>query len=128
MSFIEKYDPAWSIDSELGEGGFSKVYKIVKEEFGNKYYSATKVIPVPQNSAELKDLKKNGLLGNSFTLTYLRWQKAKDLINEINIVREFEGTTNIVNYEDHKVIPKRNASPGTSFSFAWSCLKVCKPE
>jgi Leucine-rich repeat (LRR) protein len=109
LSFIDKYDPAWSIDSQLGEGGFSKVYKIVKEEFGHKYYSAMKVIPVPQSSSELRELKDNGLFGDSLN-TYIS-QMAKDLINEINLVKEFEGTTNIVNYEDHKVIPKEG-EPG----------------
>ncbi|MDR2751416.1 MAG: protein kinase [Clostridiales bacterium] len=109
MTLIEKYDPAWSMVSQIGEGGFSKVYKIVKEEFGFKYYSALKVIPVPQNSSEISQLKEEGLDGDSLN-TYID-AMVGDLINEINLVREFKGMTNIVGYEDHKIIPKEG-EPG----------------
>ncbi|MDR2751415.1 MAG: leucine-rich repeat domain-containing protein [Clostridiales bacterium] len=109
MTLIEKYDPAWSIVSQIGEGGFSKVYKIVKEEFGFKYYSALKVIPVPQNSSELHQLREEGLDGDSLH-TYIN-AMIGDLISEINLVREFKGMTNIVDYEDHKIIPK-DGEPG----------------
>jgi serine/threonine protein kinase len=109
LTLIEKYDPAWSIVSQIGEGGFSKVYKIVKEEFGFKYYSALKVIPVPQNSSELHQLREEGLDGDSLH-TYIN-AMVGDLISEINLVREFKGMTNIVDYEDHKIIPK-DGEPG----------------
>jgi serine/threonine protein kinase len=104
LSFIEKYDSTWRIESQLGEGAFSKVYKIVKEEFDHKYYAALKVIPVPQNKAEISQLVEEGYDDVSLN-TYVD-AMVKDLVSEINLVRKFEGVTNIVNYEDHKIISK----------------------
>jgi serine/threonine protein kinase len=95
--------------SQIGEGEFSKVYKIVKEEFGFKYYSALKVIPVPQSSSEISQLKELGLDGDSLN-TYID-DMVVDLIKEIDLLREFKGMTNIVGYEDHKIIPKEG-EPG----------------
>jgi hypothetical protein len=54
MAFMDRYDNgSWHIESELGIGGYGKVYKISKVEFGFKSYSALKVIPVPQSSLEI---------------------------------------------------------------------------
>ncbi|MDR2751414.1 MAG: protein kinase, partial [Clostridiales bacterium] len=109
MTLIEKYDPAWSIDSQIGKGAFSKVYKIVKEEFGTKYYSALKSIPVPQDSSEITQLKAEGLDGDSIS-AYIN-ALLEGLINEIKLMSHFKGMTNIVDYEDHKIVPK-DGEPG----------------
>ena len=39
----------WEIDSLLGRGSFGSVYKIVRNEFGYRYFAAMKVMEVPQN-------------------------------------------------------------------------------
>ncbi|MDR1640686.1 MAG: protein kinase [Clostridiales bacterium] len=107
MSFIEKYnDGTWHIESLLGEGSFGKVYKVFKEDYGRKYYSALKVIPVPQSSSEISQLKAEGLKGESLT-TYIG-ELVQDIMSEINFVEEFKGTANIVGYEDHQIIEKED--------------------
>ena len=53
MTGIIKHEPpwgAWHIDSLIGEGSFGKVYKVRREEFGNAYYSAVKVITMCRKS------------------------------------------------------------------------------
>ncbi|MEN8905745.1 MAG: hypothetical protein ABF289_07295, partial [Clostridiales bacterium] len=47
---VYNYEPLWGewkIDGLIGEGSIGKVYKLSKELFGKKYYSAVKVITVP---------------------------------------------------------------------------------
>jgi hypothetical protein len=52
LSFMNEYDSgAWRLESEIGKGSFGTVYKISKEEHGEKRYAALKVIPVPQTSS-----------------------------------------------------------------------------
>ena len=56
---IERYEPgnivfgSWSIVKKIGEGSFGKIYEIEKEDFGNVYKAALKVITLPQNQAEV---------------------------------------------------------------------------
>ena len=44
----------WRIERKIGEGSFGTVYEIRREDFGQVYRAALKVIAVPQNEAELK--------------------------------------------------------------------------
>jgi serine/threonine protein kinase len=105
VSFIDSYDDgSWRVESKIGEGAYGKVYKIVKEEFGYQYSAALKVIPVPRNSAEIMQLKAEGLDSKSIH-TYIEGMVG-DILGEIKFVQEFRGTSNIVNYEDHKIISK----------------------
>jgi hypothetical protein len=112
LSFIEKYDKGvWTIESLIGEGGFGKVYKISKEEYGCKYFAALKVIPVPQTSSEVSHLMAEGLKGESLQ-AYIG-EMVEDIMKEIRFVQEFEGTANIISYEDHKIL-ENDEMPGYS--------------
>ena len=51
----------WKIDHLMGEGAFGKVYKIVKEEFGHTYQAAMKVMSIPQNLAEIEEVRNDGM-------------------------------------------------------------------
>ena len=44
----------WVIKKKLGEGSFGKVYRIEREEFGEVYHAALKIITVPQSDAEIQ--------------------------------------------------------------------------
>ena len=64
MSDIKQYEPlwgAWHVDSLIGEGSFGKVYKVRREEFGNTYYSAAKIITIPQNEADIRQIRGEGM-------------------------------------------------------------------
>ena len=60
---IHQYEPlwgSWHVDTLLGSGSFDKVYRVRKTEFGQMYYSAVKIISVPQNEEELRQLMNEG--------------------------------------------------------------------
>jgi serine/threonine protein kinase len=110
LSFIESYDSGrWRIESQIGEGSFGKVYKISREEFGLKVFAALKVIPVPHTSSDITHLRAEGLEGNSLQ-AYIG-EMVGNIVTEIKFVHEFRGTSNIVSYEDHTILPKEG-EPG----------------
>lgn len=103
---LEPFWDAWYIENLIGEGSFGSVYKIYREEFGTRYYSALKIISIPKSSAEEKELIYEGMDDKSAV------QYFKDIVEvvykEISIMSELKGKTNIVSYEDHKIIKKDN--------------------
>jgi serine/threonine protein kinase len=108
MTDIKQYDPlwgSWHVDSLIGEGSFGKVYKIRKEEFGKAYYSAVKIISIPQSEADLRQMRSEGL-DDASARSYFHAFVA-DIIQEIDLMSAFRGNSNIVSFEDHKVIEKK---------------------
>ena len=95
----QHYFGDWVVESHLGSGSFGDVYKIKKEEFGVTYYSAMKVIKIPQDKNEQKRLYNSGMDTNSINDYY--YQFAKDFIKEIELMAKLQGHTNIVGYNDH---------------------------
>ena len=43
------------------EGSLGKVYKVRRDEFGKTYYSAVKMITIPQNEADLRQIHGEGM-------------------------------------------------------------------
>jgi serine/threonine-protein kinase len=107
MSDIKQYEPlwgAWYVESLIGEGSFGKVYKVKKEEFGKTYHAAVKIISIPQNEADLRQIRGEGM-DEASVRSYFHAFVA-DIIQEIDLMSEFRGNSNIVSFEDHKVIEK----------------------
>ena len=116
MSDIRQYEPlwgSWRIESLIGEGSFGKVYKISRVEFGNTYYSAVKIISIPQNEADIRQARSDGLDDESLKSYF--YTLVSDIILEINLMNEFRGNSNIVSFEDHKIIEKTG-------EFGWDIL------
>jgi serine/threonine-protein kinase len=110
MSDIMKHEPlwgAWYVESLLGEGAFGKVYKIRRQEFGKTYYSAVKIISIPHDEAEIRQMKSEGLDDDSMR-SFLH-AFAEDIVSEIDMMREFRGNSNIVSFEDHKIIERTDS-------------------
>lgn len=111
MSDIRQYEPLWGswyIDGEpLGEGSYGKVYKVYKEEFGNRYFAAVKMISVPQTEADLAQVRNDGLDDASARSYFQAF--VTDIVQEIDLMSAFRGNTNIVSLEDHKVIEKKDS-------------------
>ena len=106
---IKDFEPLfthWYVDAFIGSGSFGKVYRIKREEFGATYYSALKWISIPQDDAELKQLRYNGMDESSIT-GYYRALVGK-LTNEMQIMSRLRGHSNIVSYEDHQIVPKKS--------------------
>ncbi|MED9969154.1 MAG: serine/threonine-protein kinase [Ruminococcus sp.] len=98
---IGSYWKGWRIDRLLGEGAFGKVYKISRREMNFEYSSALKVISIPNNESEYKELRNQGMDDKSIS-TYFN-SVAEDLMTELKIMSRLKGNTNIVSYEDHVI-------------------------
>ena len=96
-----KYFGNWEIEKEIGSGAFGTVYKIFKEEFGKKYYSAMKVIRIPQDKTEKTRLISEGMDEDSISTYY--YQFVQDFVKEIELMASLQGNTNIVGYNDHLI-------------------------
>ena len=89
----------WEIDCELGSGSFGTVYKIKKEEFGVTYYSAMKVIRIPQDKSDKARLISEGMDEKSISAYYQHF--VQDFTKEIELMVSLQGNTNVVGYNDH---------------------------
>ena len=106
-SLMKDFEPLfgeWYFETFLGSGSFGKVYSIKREEFGVTYKSALKWISIPADESEIKQLQYSGMDGASIN-TYYHALVSK-LTNEMHIMSRLRGHSNIVSYEDHKIIPK----------------------
>lgn len=111
MTDIKQYEPLWGvwrIEEAIGAGSFGKVYRAVREEFGQKFYSAIKHISIPANDSQVKDIIAEGLATDAASAKVYFDDVTQKLLSEIILMYELRGTTNIVSYEDHIVIPKSN--------------------
>ena len=109
MSDIKQYEPLWGswyVDSMLGEGSYGKVYKVHREEFGKTYEAAVKMLSIPQSETELRQAKSEGL--DSVSARSYFHAFVTDIVQEIALMNEFRGNSNIVSLEDHKVIEKED--------------------
>lgn len=111
MTDIHQFEPlwgAWRIEKELGEGGYGKVYKAVRKEFGATYYAAIKHISIPMNQTEVKNLYEEGLVEDEASARGYYERMLENILYEIRMMNALKGHTNIVAYEDHLVIEKRD--------------------
>ena len=105
---IENVWPGWKVKEgkPLGEGASGTVYEIYRDEFGHRYQAACKVIEVPGKQSEVRSVQSDGLTNEEVTV-YFR-NMVKDIVKEIQWMSEMKGNTNIVSYEDHRVIEKED--------------------
>ncbi len=96
----------WEIVGEpIGTGGFSKVYKIRKDDgVGGEYFSALKVITIPASKDEYRLYVEDGYDDASIATIFK--EQVTNIVSEFKMLSEFRGNTNIVSYEDHKVVPQ----------------------
>ena len=106
LTALQPFWNAWYLDEVLGEGGFGKVYRIYREEFGTRYYAAMKWISLPTSQSEIVAMRARGMNDNDIR-SYLE-QHVRDLQSEINLMSSLRGSSHIVSYEDHAFIPRRN--------------------
>ncbi len=93
---------SWYIEEEIGSGSFGTVFKIKKEIFGKTYYSALKIIRVPQNDSEIKSVRSE--LGDDDSVKAYYSNFVQDFSKEIELMAELKGNKNIVGIEDQDFI------------------------
>lgn len=102
---FKKYEPyfgSWYIKRFIGEGGFAKVFEIVRNDFGREYVSALKIITVAKSKSEINTLKSEGMTDEDIR-RYLQGI-VEDTVSEIQLMYKLRSKGNIVNYEDHAVV------------------------
>ncbi len=109
ISYYKSMEPIfgfWRIEKELGKGSFGQVYSIKREDYGETYYSALKVISFPQDPSEEDSLKAEGMDDMSITSYYNTI--VEEMVGEFKLMAKLKGNTNIVSYENHMVIDHVN--------------------
>lgn len=105
-SKYKKYEPifgVWYITKLLGKGSFGEVYEITREELGTTYKAALKIISVPQDE---DDVKVRMTAGTDVDIISEYYEEIlKELVRENEIMSKLKGNSNIVSYEDHRIIP-----------------------
>lgn len=96
----------WYIEEEIGSGAFGTVYKIKREDFGQVYYSALKVMQIPADKSEITLLQTEGM--DELSITSYFEELVQNLVNEIKILASLKGNSNIVSYEDHLIETNEN--------------------
>ena len=109
ISYYKSQEPIfgfWHIEEELGKGSFGSVYKIKREDYGETYYSALKVISYPNDAEDEYNLRAEGMDDLSITAYYNAM--VEEMLGEFKILAKLKGNTNIVGYENHMVVDHVN--------------------
>ena len=105
MEMYKKYEPFfsnWYLKRYIGEGGFAKVFEIVRNDFGKEYTSALKIVTVSKSKSEINTMRSEGMTDGEIR-EYLHGI-VEDTVREIQLMYELKGKGNIVGYEDHAVM------------------------
>ena len=112
MDEILKFCPLWGeweAEKKLGTGSFGTVWKMCRKTVGGQtHYAAVKHISIPRDESEIHHLLDEGIFTSEESATRYYNQVLSSLANEIDTMNTLKGYTNIVSYEDHKIIPKEN--------------------
>lgn len=105
INYYKQYEPifgSWYIEECLGEGSFGQVYKIERRDIGGAFKAALKTITIPQSQNEVKSIIADGMTVEDASLYYR--SVVEEIANEVVMLSKFKGNSNIVSYEDHKII------------------------
>lgn len=96
--------PEWEIVEAIGSGAYGTVYKIKREDFSGVYWAAMKVLTFPKSESAIETLRENNMSDSDISLYY--YQLANDVVKELSVMEKLKGDSNIVSYEDHRIVPK----------------------
>ena len=84
MIDIGKIWPGWEIEELIGQGSYGRVYRVRREEMGERYYAALKVIEIPQDEAEIASLMSMGM--DNLSIRDYYEETAKNITAEIRLM------------------------------------------
>lgn len=102
----DKVFGSWTVAGALGSGSFGSVYEIRRQDFGETYRAALKVISVPHDRAEIASLKAEGMSQEDIRRYYRGC--VEELVREFSLMAKLKATGNVVSYEDHAVVPQED--------------------
>ena len=99
---IKSVWPEWKLEKLIGRGAYGSVYQAVREEHGLTSLAAIKIIPIPQDTAEIDALRSEGMTDSEVRAYYERIMG--DFTNEIRMMVSLKGAPHIVSIDDYKVL------------------------
>jgi serine/threonine protein kinase len=105
--------PGWETVRLIGRGSYGAVYEIRRELFGKEERAAVKHIAIPQNEGDVEELFDSGFDEASITATFR--SHLEKIINEYSLMREMNGSANVVNCDDCRVVDRENGIGGDVF-------------
>ncbi len=99
MEDLKSIWPQWQIVELIGQGAYGKVYKIKRVEMEHTSYAALKIIELPQDRSEVRELMNSGMDYQS--VQYYYEDLVKNLQNEIGVMETLKTGNNIVSIEDY---------------------------
>ena len=104
---------AWHTVELIGRGAFGEVYKAKREELGETFYSAVKIIQIPQGEEEIREMLNEGQ--TSASIQYYFETVAQGLMNEIKVMETLKSAGNVVNIEEFEIQQKEDAIGWTAY-------------
>ena len=101
MDRISQIWPAWHTVELIGRGAYGEVYKAKREIQGETFYSAVKVIQIPREEGEVREMISDGMTSQSIQSYYQ--SIVKGLMNEIRVLETLKSAGNVVNIEEFEV-------------------------
>lgn len=93
----------WILVRQLGKGNYGTVFEAEREDFGVTYKAAIKIISIPQNKSEIESLKSEGMSDEMVSEYFVKF--VQEIVQEVSIMARLKGNNNVVNYEDHEIVP-----------------------
>ena len=109
INYYKQYEPifgSWQITRLIGEGSFGKVFEIQREDFGEVYKAALKVITIPESQSEVRSVMSEGMDEDSVHTYFASF--VKELVREFALMSKLKGNSNVVSYENHQVIEHKD--------------------
>lgn len=94
--------PGWENAGLIGEGSFGRVYRIRRQDFGQTYESALKVMTIPASQSDVRAAYEEGMDEASVTKYFHSF--VEDIVEEFALMSQLKGNSHIVSYEDHMVV------------------------
>lgn len=92
--------PGWENVRLIGRGSFGGVYEIQRDVFGERERAALKVISIPQNESDVRELYADGYDDESIAKTFQDY--LKNIVAEYSLMRKMNGSANVVNCDDFR--------------------------
>ena len=94
--------PEWAVEEKLGQGTFGSVYRIRKRSAGSgsaEILSAMKVLRIPADPSEIKNLRNQGM--GEASIRKLLQNDVKTIENEIRVMLSLASAAGVVTIEDY---------------------------